>query len=158
MCLACGVFNTRTYIGTAFYFPPEWVQATPYHLIQQQFGSYDFYRTALDSTGAISADDSLLYRVNLSYENANSFRDFVKTDMVFFAPSFTWNISDKTQANLDIVYQHFDDTTDSGIPVVGRPASVPINRQISDSFNNSNIGDRTLVSANTKVVGRPSIG
>lgn len=124
-------------------------QASPYHSIQQQFGSYDFYRTAVDSTGAITSDDSLLYRVNLSYENANSFRDFVKTDTVFFAPSFTWNISDSTQANLDIAYQHFDDTTDSGIPVVGtRPAPVPINRQISDPFNNSNIGDRTLVSAN----------
>jgi len=124
-------------------------QATPYHSIQQQFGSYDFYRTAVDSTGAITSDDTLLYRVNLSYENANSFRDFVKTDTVFFAPSLTWNISDKTQANLDITYQHFDDTTDSGIPVVGnRPASVPINRQISDPFNNSNVGDRTLVSAN----------
>jgi len=124
-------------------------QASPYHSIQQQFGSYDFYRTAVDSTGAITSDDSLLYRINLSYENANSFRDFVKTDTVFFAPSFTWNISDKTQANLDITYQHFDDTTDSGIPVVGaRPAPVPINRQISDPFNNSNIGDRTLVSAN----------
>ncbi|MEI8570425.1 TonB-dependent receptor [Methylomonas sp. LW13] len=124
-------------------------QATPYHSIQQQFGSYDFYRTAVDSTGTISSDNSLLYRVNLSYENANSFRDFVKTDTVFFAPSLTWNISDKTQANLDINYQHFDDTTDSGIPVVGnRPAAVPINRQIADPFNNSNIGDRTLVSAN----------
>lgn len=124
-------------------------QASPYHSIQQQFGSYDFYRTAIDSTGAMTSDDTLLYRVNLSYENANSFRNFVKTDTVFFAPSFTWNISDSTQANLDIAYQHFDDATDSGIPVVGtRPAPVPINRQISDPLNNSNIGDRTLVSAN----------
>jgi len=124
-------------------------QATPYHSIQQQFGSYDFYRTLVDSTGAITSDDKLLYRVNLSYENANSFRDFVKTDSVFFAPSLTWNISDQTQANLDIEYQHFDDTSDSGVPPLGRrPAPVPINRQIGDPLNNKNRGDRTYVGAN----------
>lgn len=124
-------------------------QATSYNSIQQQFGSYDLYRTAIDSTGAITADDQLLYRVNLSYENANSFRDFVKTDSVFFAPSFTWNISDKTQANLDIEYQHFDDKSDSGtIPMGKRPAPLPINRQLGDPLNNKNVGDRSYVGAN----------
>lgn len=123
-------------------------QASPYHSIEQQFGSYDFYRTLVDSTGAITKDDSLLYRVNLSYENADSFRDFVKTDTVFLAPSFTWNISDRTQANLDIEYQHFDNTNDSGIPPIGnRPAPVPISRQTGDPFNNKNVGDRTYVGA-----------
>lgn len=124
-------------------------QATSYHSIQQQFGSYAFYRTSLDSTGAITDDDSLLYRVNFSYENAGSFRDFVKKDDVFIAPSFTWNISDQTQVNLDIEYQHFNDTSDSGIPPLGtRPAPVPINRQIGDPLNNKNVGDRTYVGAN----------
>lgn len=124
-------------------------QASPYHSIQQQFGSYDFYRTTVDSTGAITSDDTLLYRVNLSYENANSFRDFVKTDSVFVAPSFTWNISDQTQANLDIEYQHFDDTNDSGVPPIGnRPAPVPRSRQSGDPFNNKNVGDRTYVGFN----------
>ncbi|MGZ8153203.1 MAG: TonB-dependent receptor plug domain-containing protein [Methylovulum sp.] len=124
-------------------------QATPYHSVEQQFGSYDFYRTLVDSTGAITSDDELLYRVNLSYENAGSFRDFVKTDTVFLAPSFTWNVTDQTQANLDIEYQHFDNTNDSGIPPMGsRPAPVPINRQTGDPFNNKTVGDRTYVGAN----------
>lgn len=121
-------------------------QATPYHAIQQQFGSYDRYRTTADSTGAMTNDNTLLYRANLSYESANSFRDFVSTDSVFFAPSLTWNISDRTQANLNIEHNHFNNTNDSGIPVVGnRPAPVPISRQIADPRNNSNIGDRTYV-------------
>lgn len=123
-------------------------QAIAYHSLQQQFGSYAFYRTAFDSTGAITHDDSLLYRVNFSYENAGSFRDFVKNDDVFIAPSFTWNISDQTQVNLDIEYQHFNDTSDSGVPPLGtRPAPVPINRQIGDPLNNKNVGDRTYVGA-----------
>jgi len=124
-------------------------QATPYNSIQQQFGSYGLYRTTADSTGAITPDNKLLYRVNLSYENAGSYRDFVKTDSFFIAPSFTWNISDQTQANLDIEYQHFDNTSDSGvIPMGTRPAPLPINRQIGDPLNNKNVGDRTYVGVN----------
>lgn len=124
-------------------------QAASAHSIEQQFGSYDFYRTLVDSTGAITPDDKLLYRVNLSYENANSFRDFVKTDTFFIAPSFTWNISDQTQANLDIEYQRFDNTSDSGVPPLGkRPAPIPINTQMGEPLNNKNIGDRTYIGAN----------
>jgi iron complex outermembrane receptor protein len=124
-------------------------QAIPYHSLQQQFGSYDFYRTTIDSTGAITDDEDLLYRVNLAYENADSFRDFQKTDRVFVAPSLTWDISDQTQANIDIEYQHFDDTGDSGIPPIGnRPAPVPINREIGEYVNNSNVGDRVYTGFN----------
>ncbi|MEQ1560109.1 MAG: TonB-dependent receptor [Methyloglobulus sp.] len=123
--------------------------ATPYYALQQQFGSYDFYRTTADATGPITKDDILLYRVNLSYENSDSFRDFVKKDSVFFAPSLTWNISPQTQANLDIQYQHFDNANDSGVaPIGNRPAPVPINRQLGDPFNNKTRGDRTYVAAN----------
>jgi iron complex outermembrane recepter protein len=123
--------------------------ATPYYSLQQQFGSYDFYRTTADATGPITKDDSLLYRVNLSYENSDSFRDFVKTDTVFLAPSLTWNISDQTQVNLDVQYQHFDNTNDSGVPPIGnRPAPVPINRQTGDPLNNKTVGDRTYVGFN----------
>lgn len=124
-------------------------QAESYHSIQQQFGSFDLYRTTADSTGAITQDESLLYRLNLSYENANSFRDFVKTDTFFAAPSFTWNVSERTQINLDIEYQNFDNTNDSGIPPIGnRPAPVPRNRQIGEPTNNKTEGDRTYFGVN----------
>ncbi len=124
-------------------------QAESYHSIQQHFGSYDLYRTLVDSTGKITKDDPLLYRVNLSYENAGSYRDFVKTDDFFIAPSLTWNISDKTQVNVDAQYEHLNNTADSGIPPMGnRPASLPINRQIGDPLNNKNVGDRTYIGAN----------
>jgi iron complex outermembrane recepter protein len=59
--------------------------ATPYYALQQQFGSYDFYRTTADATGPITKDDTLLYRVNLSYENSDSFRDFVKPDLEYIS-------------------------------------------------------------------------
>ncbi|QSA95767.1 TonB-dependent receptor [Methylococcus sp. EFPC2] len=120
--------------------------ATPYYSLQQQFGSYDFYRTTADATGPITHDDSLLYRINLAYENSDSFRDFQKADRVFVAPSLTWNVTPQTQANLDIEFQHFDETGDSGIPPIGnRPAPVPRSREVGEKLNNSNIGDRVFV-------------
>ncbi len=124
-------------------------QATPYYSLQQQFGSFDFYRTTADATGAITQDDSLLYRLNLAYENSGSFRDFQSAERFFVAPSLTWNISNRTQANLDVEYQRFDETGDPGIPPIGnRPADVPRNRFAGEPLNNKNVGDREYVGFN----------
>ncbi len=80
--------------------------ATPYYGFSQQFGSYDLYRTTMDATGPITKDKDLLYRVNMSYENSGSFRDFVNKEDVFFAPVLKWNISPKTQATFELEYNH----------------------------------------------------
>ncbi|MGH8614869.1 MAG: TonB-dependent siderophore receptor [Gammaproteobacteria bacterium] len=63
---------------------------SPYYSIQQQFGSYDLYRTTIDATGPLLSDSSLAYRFNLEYLDKNSFRDFVSTERIFVAPSLTW--------------------------------------------------------------------
>lgn len=109
-------------------------QATPYYSLQQQFGSYNFYRTTADATGAITKDKSLLYRLNFAYENAGSFREFINNDRVFFAPVLQWNISEKTKATLELEYKHSNDMFDQGLPAVGnRPAQVPINRNLGEA-------------------------
>ena len=108
-------------------------QATPYYSLQQQFGSYNFYRTTADATGAITKDNSLLYRLNFAYENAGSYRELVKNDRVFFAPVLTWNISEKTKATFELEYKHSNDTLDQGLPAIGkRPAPVPIGRNLGE--------------------------
>jgi len=38
----------------------------PYYSLNQQFGSFAFYRTTLDATGPLTQDNSLLYRLNLA--------------------------------------------------------------------------------------------
>ena len=120
--------------------------ATPYRSLQQQFGSYDFYRTTADLTGPLSNDGRWLYRANLAYENADSFRDFQASDRVFFAPSLSWSLTPQTEARLDLEYQHFDETGDSGIPPIGnRPAPVPRSREVGEKLNNRNRGDRTFL-------------
>jgi outer membrane receptor protein involved in Fe transport len=46
---------------------------TPHYSLQQQFGSYNLFRTTLDATGPILQDGSLLYRAIYSYFSADQF-------------------------------------------------------------------------------------
>jgi iron complex outermembrane recepter protein len=80
--------------------------ATPYYGLTQQFGSYDLYRTTIDATGPITKNKDLLYRMNVSYQNSGSFREFVGKEDVFLAPVLKWNISPKTQATVELEYNH----------------------------------------------------
>jgi iron complex outermembrane receptor protein len=81
-------------------------KAIPFYSFNQQFGSYDLYRTSIDTTGPITKDGTLLYRMNASFQKNNTFRDFVKNKDVFLAPIVRWNISPRTQATLEMEYQH----------------------------------------------------
>lgn len=113
-------------------------QAESYYSLQQQFGSYDLYRTTLDATGGLNQDDSLLYRFNFAYEDKGSFREFVDSDHVFLAPVIQWNISDRTQATFNMEYKTGESVSDSGTVAIGnRPANLPIERNLSEPFNNA---------------------
>lgn len=79
--------------------------STPYYSVQQQVGSYDYYRTAVDATGPIANSGDLLYRLNLSYENNGApFGypiDLVSSNNLFLAPVIKWNIDDATWVKLE---------------------------------------------------------
>ena len=93
--------------------------ATPYYAFNQQFGSYDLYRTSIDATGPVPKAKDLLYRLNLSYENSGSFREFVYNKNIFVAPVLTWNISPKTQVTVEMEYSHKNFGLDGGyVPIV----------------------------------------
>ena len=109
--------------------------AEQHYSLQQQIGSYDFYRTVLDATGPITKDKSLLYRLNFAYRDNDSYRDLAFKERIFLAPSITWNISDRTQANLLLEYQNDDFRGDYGFGVENektRPVNLPISRSLSD--------------------------
>lgn len=103
--------------------------------VQQQVGSHDFYQTQLDTTGPLNASKSLLYRVNLSYENAGSFRDNAGTDRIFVAPSLSWVPDAGTRVDLDLELSRDKSPIDRGIVAFGdRPADLPRNRSFSEDF------------------------
>ena len=110
-------------------------QVEPYYSLQQQIGSYDFYRTALDATSKLNESGSLLYRFNMSYENSGSFREFVQNDRAFFAPVVQWKLSDRTQITFDVEYGKGKVRPESGTVASGnRPVSLPIQRNLGESF------------------------
>lgn len=110
-------------------------QATPYYSLEQQFGSYDLYRTTGDATGALNRDGSLMYRLNLEYLDRNSFREFAFTDRVLVAPSLTWKITDRTQLDLDFMYSTENTLEDHGVVAslkTRRPVDIPISRFLGE--------------------------
>ena len=117
---------------------PKTPQAMPYYSLQQQFGSYNLFRTTLDATGGLNQDNSLLYRLNFAYNNEDSFRQFVYDRHFFVAPVVQWRISDRTQITAEMEYKTGKYSVDYGIPAIGnRPANLPINRSLVEPFSGS---------------------
>lgn len=101
----------------------------PYYAADFTAGSYSFYRPTFDISGPLNADKTLLYRLNVAYQNSGSFRDFVDTERIFIAPSLTWKIGTNTTLNLDFEYLNNNTQFDRGIVAIGnRPAPIPISR------------------------------
>jgi iron complex outermembrane receptor protein len=88
-------------------------QETPYYSIEQQVGSWDHYVTSVDATGPINENKSVLYRLNASYETADSWRDKVHDERQFIAPVIQWKLSPQTQIGLEAEYNHNPFTYDS---------------------------------------------
>ncbi|HTV32372.1 MAG TPA: TonB-dependent siderophore receptor [Methylocella sp.] len=80
----------------------------PYFAVQQQIGSLAFYRTTVDATGPLTDDKSVLYRMNMSYENNGapfgSFIDLTHSQNIFLAPVIKWNIDGATWVKLEAEY------------------------------------------------------
>lgn len=64
----------------------------------------------------MTEDGSLLYRVNLSRTDSDSFRDNMELERTALAPSFLWQ-SDRTELLLDFSYLHERQPYDIGIPL-----------------------------------------
>jgi len=93
--------------------------------VEQSIGSYDSYRGHVDSTGALNADKTLLYRLNSGYIDQNSFRDYVFEKRYWLAPSITWKPSSKVSITLDTSFMQKQKTLDEGVAfsAAGKPVS-----------------------------------
>ncbi|MBT1709853.1 TonB-dependent siderophore receptor [Fulvivirgaceae bacterium PWU5] len=78
------------------------------------FGSFNTFRALGDFTGPVNDGGKLLYRINLGYEDANSFRDLQFDKNIVIAPSLSFLASEKTRLNLDIIYNQSDSRLDRG--------------------------------------------
>ncbi|MCQ8116427.1 TonB-dependent receptor [Methylomonas rosea] len=89
------------------------------------YGLYDFKRTAID---AETKYQDLSARLNVMYQDADSYRDYNYSNRWGIAPSFKWDISPDTELSLNLLHQQDEGVFDYGVPMYqGRPAGVPIN-------------------------------
>lgn len=101
--------------------------------VSSTVGSFSTFRTTADFTGPMNEEKTLLYRLNLGYENSGSFRDLQYDKNLIIAPSFSFLPTAKTRLNFDMVYQNGNGRLDRGQAVFGNGDlySVPINRSLS---------------------------
>jgi iron complex outermembrane receptor protein len=82
-------------------------------------GSFNTFRAAADFTGPMNENKTLLYRLNLAYQDAESFRVLQGGKALVIAPSFSFIPNDKTSVNVDMVYQDNKTRFDRGQPIFG---------------------------------------
>lgn len=81
---------------------------------------------SFDTTGPLNESETLLYRLNLGYEDSESFRDNVVNKNSIVAPSLSWIPQDGTLINLDIVYTNASGVLDRGQPNVRNATSLDL--------------------------------
>ncbi|WP_294351028.1 TonB-dependent receptor [uncultured Sphingobacterium sp.] len=101
--------------------------------LQFSVGSFNNLRALADFTGPMTSDKTLLYRLNIGYENAQSFRDLQFDKNLVLAPSFSFIPSENTRINFDMVYNDSKSRLDRGQSVFanGDLYSTPISQSMS---------------------------
>ena len=82
-------------------------------------GSFGTTRAYTDLTGPLNDKKTLLYRLNLGYENTDGFRYLQGLTSYIVAPSFTYRMSEQTQLNIDMTYVNHQGKLDRGVAVFG---------------------------------------
>ncbi|MEO6685349.1 MAG: TonB-dependent receptor plug domain-containing protein, partial [Dyadobacter sp.] len=82
-------------------------------------GSFQTLRTYADLSGPVNKDKTLLYRLNLAYQNTASFRDLQGREDVSIAPTLAWVPNNKTRIDVDFVYSIVSGRTERGQPLYG---------------------------------------
>ncbi|MTI41206.1 TonB-dependent receptor [Fulvivirga lutimaris] len=104
-------------------------------------GSYNTIRTEADLTGPLNEDKTILYRLNVAYQDAGSFRDLMGRKDVLLAPSVSFVPNQKTRVDLDVIYSKIQARVDRGQPFtnetdgLGRLNSTP--NSLSATYSNS---------------------
>ncbi|VEP13007.1 conserved exported hypothetical protein [Hyella patelloides LEGE 07179] len=97
----------------------------PFYSVSFGAGNFDTYEGAVDISGPLNESKTVKYRLNLSYENYESFRDFVNGERFLVSPTLTWDIGENTSINFFGQYISESETTDDGFPADGSIISIP---------------------------------
>ncbi|MBD5782447.1 TonB-dependent receptor plug domain-containing protein [Pelagicoccus sp. NFK12] len=68
------------------------------------YGTNDLMRGTFDTTGALSDDGKVAFRLSGALQSSGDHTQYFEEDHYFIAPSFVWNPSDKTEVYVDLEY------------------------------------------------------
>ena len=109
----------------------------PYYFLEGSAGIFNFYRGAIDLSGPVNADKTVLYRLGVAARTTESFVDFYEQQRYNVAPSLTWQINDRAKLTLAAEYYEAKGPYDLGIPAEGtvlpnRNGKIPRDRFIGE--------------------------
>ncbi|BCA56639.1 Ferrichrome-iron receptor [Nitrospira sp. KM1] len=106
---------------------------TPYYSGEMIIGSYDLYRPTMDIGGPMNESKTLTYRLNALYETAGSYREGVRSQRIFIAPTLGWDIGSRTTLRFEGEYLYNNAPIDRGLVAYGNGvAPIPIGRFLGD--------------------------
>ncbi|MEO7425384.1 MAG: TonB-dependent siderophore receptor [Fibrobacteria bacterium] len=82
-------------------------------------GSFQTSRINTDFTGPLNQDKTLLYRLNVAYQNTATFRDLQERADMLIAPSISYRPTSNTTLDGDFVYADIKGRTERGQPIYG---------------------------------------
>lgn len=88
-------------------------------------GSWGTLIGAIDFTGPLNKDKTLLYRLNVGYENGKSFRDLQFKKAYQIAPTIAYVPNDRTSVSLEFVMSDNQNRLDRGQPIFYTPGTAP---------------------------------
>lgn len=100
----------------------------PNYVIEGTIGNFDSYRSAIDISGPLNADKTVLYRLNASYLNSGTFVDFVDIERFFIAPVLSFKLGKNTTLTLEGSYYNDSRPEYTALPAVGTVLPNPLGR------------------------------
>ncbi len=118
--------------------------SNPYYAVDATFGSFDFYRGAIDLSGPLNDSETLLYRLNVAYQNRNAFVDRFDESQFFIAPVISLALGDRTRLTLEGEYLDQAGSFFIGLPIEGTVlpnpnGRIPRNRNTSEGEINRSL-------------------
>ncbi|MEH2180216.1 TonB-dependent siderophore receptor [Nostoc sp.] len=115
----------------------------PYYAAEVSAGSFNFYRGAIDLSGPLTPNKTVLYRLNVAAQMTESFLDFYDEQKYFVSPVLSWQISDRTKITFSGQYQvRPSKFGQQGLPAEGTllpnpNGKIPRDLNISEPFSKS---------------------
>ncbi|WP_439566641.1 TonB-dependent receptor plug domain-containing protein, partial [Gloeocapsopsis crepidinum] len=97
----------------------------PYYAFDFTAGSFNSYRPTLDFSDSLNDARTILYRLNIAYQNSGTFVDDIDLERFFVAPVVSFQLGSATNLIVEGQYLNFSGLLFSGLPAEGTVISNP---------------------------------